>query len=314
MRVDLHIRSAWPSVTCTSPGVAIACMSACRPDNRQRRPSTIARQGVCMQTVRVELWWPTVTGPTDARPLKVRISDDIRAQIETGALRAGQQLPTLDELCRQYLCSLAAVREALDLLRQQGLVVTRQGVGSFVRERPSARRHGIERYSRSRWTAGRAVLIAEAEAQGHTASQILRELAEVPAPADVAHRLGVPDRTPVWVRRRTTMINDRPNQLADSYYPLDLIREVPILREENTGPGGGFARIEDSGHRLTQISEELRARMPNGPEIVSLRLPDGTPVVELLRTTYSGEHPVEVMRAILAGDMAEFAYTFPIPD
>jgi hypothetical protein len=41
----------------------------------------------------------------------------------------------------------------------------------------------------------------------------------------------------------------------------------------------------------------------------------GKPVIELLRTTYcTGNRPGEVMRSIIAGDMASFCYDFPIPD
>lgn len=55
--------------------------------------------------------------------------------------------------------------------------------------------------------------------------------------------------------------------------------------------------------------------MPVGPEIVLLRIPEGTPVVELIRTTYDTTgRPVEVMLSVIAGDMATFCYDFPIPD
>jgi GntR family transcriptional regulator len=245
----------------------------------------------------------------------VRIADDIRAKIETGEYPAGKQLPTYDELAADYLCSLAVVRKAVDLLRQQGLVVTRQGKGSFVRERPTARRHGMNRYSRSRWQSGQAVLIAEAARQGHEATQLIRFLGEVPAPGIVAEHLNIPLETPVFARRRTTLINDRPNQLADSYYPLPLVERVPKIREEDTGPGGGYARIEEAGIRLARIREELSVRMPTTPEVVTLKLPEGTPVVELVRTTCDDSGlPVEVMLATIAGDMITFDYDFPIPD
>jgi GntR family transcriptional regulator len=254
------------------------------------------------------------TGFTDARPLQVRVADDIRMRIETGEYAPGERLPTLDRLAELHRCSLAAVRKAIDLLKQQGLVVTVQGRGTFVRERPQARRHGIDRYSRSRWTAGKAILVAEAEAQGRTADQLIRELAEVPAPKPVAERLGIEPDTPVWVRRRTTLIDGRPNQLADSYYLLDLVRDTAITQED-TGPGGGFARLEEAGIPLGRIREDISVRMPTGPETVALELPPGTPVIDLARTTCDTDgRPVEVMLAVIAGDMATFSYDFPIPD
>ena len=143
----------------------------------------------------------------------------------------------------------------------------------------------------------------------------LRSLAEVPAPDEVAGRLGVEPGTPLWLRSRITYVNDRPNQLADSYYERDVADAAPALRQEDTRPGDGFARLEDAGFRLDHIREELATRMPVGPEKILLHLPEGTPVIELLRTTYdTGNRPVEVMRSIIAGDMASFCYDFPIPD
>jgi GntR family transcriptional regulator len=247
--------------------------------------------------------------------MQVRVADDLRMKIETGAYQPGDQLPTLDELADTHLCSLAVVRRAVDLLRQQGLVVTVQGKGTFVRERPRARRHGIDRYSRSRWRSGKAILTAEAEMQGHTAGQVMRELGEVEPPRDVAQRLSTPPGDLVWVRRRTTLVDDRPNQLADSFYPLDVVARAAQIREENTGPGGGFARLEEAGYELADICEEWSVRMPTGPESVALQLPTGTPVVDLIRTTFDTTgRAVEVMLAVMAGDMVHMAYRFPIPD
>ena len=251
---------------------------------------------------------------TDARPLQVRVADDIRLRIETGEYAPGQQLPTLDELATANMCSLAVIRKALDLLRQQGLVTTVQGKGSFVRERPSHQRRGIERYARSVWKTGQAIHTAEAHSQGHTGGQLMRELATVPAPSQVAERLRIEPGTQVWVRRRTTIIDGRPNQLADSYYELEVVQGTRIM-EENTGPGGSFARLEEAGYILDEIREEWLVRMPTGPESVALQLPAGTPVVDLIRTTFTTTgRPVEVFLATLAGDMFSFAYQFKIPD
>jgi len=255
------------------------------------------------------------TGPTDARPLQVRVADDIRAKIEAGEYAPGQQLPTYDALADTYLCSLAVVRKAADLLKQQGLLITVQGKGTFVRERARARRHGTDRYSRSRWSSGSAILVAEAARQGLEASQLMRFLGTTPAPAAAAERLGIETGTPVHVRRRTTLIDGRPNQLADSYYEAALAEAVPALKEEDTGPGGGFARIEEAGYRLARIREEIALRMPTGPESAALQLPEGTPVAELVRTVYDPRgRPLEVMIAVIAGDMVAFDYDFPVPD
>lgn len=255
--------------------------------------------------------------PTPSRRnLQTRIADHIRAQIETGQLKPGAQLLSLEDLAAENKCSVVTARAAVDMLKQQGLVITRQGRGTFVRERPKARRHGMARYSRATWqAAGVPILTAEAAAQGLEAHQDLRFIGDVPAPEAVAERLGVEPGELVLVRRRTTSIEDRPNQLADSYYLAEVAAAAPRLRDEDTGPGGGFARIEDAGYHLAEVEEEISVRMPTSPESVSLDLPEGTPVVSLIRTVRDDRGRVaEVMDAVIAGDMINFNYRFPIPD
>jgi GntR family transcriptional regulator len=87
-----------------------------------------------------------------------------------------------------------------------------------------------------------------------------------------------------------------------------------MLKEEDTG-GGGFFRLEEAGFHLAEMEEEISVRMPTSPESVALHLPAGTPVIDLYRTAYdSTGRPVEVMFAVIAGDMTSFHYRFPIPD
>lgn len=253
---------------------------------------------------------------SDARPLQVRLSDDIRIKIETGEYTPGQKLPTLREIADEYACSIASVRKAVDLLRQQGLVVSRQGKGSFVRERPSSVRHSMERSARSNWRgpSKTTILSAESVRQDIRATRIIRDLAEVRPPKAVLDRLGTSPNERVWTRKRTVFLNGRPSQLADSYYPLDIANGT-TLQEEETGPGGDFARLDEAGHTPSRIREEWTARMPTTPESSLLQLPDGTPVIDFTRTIFDQhDQPIEVMLSVIAGDTVSFCYEFPVPD
>lgn len=251
---------------------------------------------------------------TDERSIQTRIADDLRAGIEVGRYVPGDQLPTYEELRQTYRCSTGVARKAIDLLRQQGLVVSKQGKGVFVREHVTPKRHGIDRYARSRWQQGTAIHDAEAGSQGLSVRQTYRELGETPAPQSVAEAFGIEEGARVWVRRRTTIVADRPHQLADSYYPLDLALGTSLTREDS-GPGGGFARLDEAGDPLAEISEEWDARMPTSPESVALQLPGGTPVIDLTRIVYDTKgRAVEVMLAVIAADTVRMSYRFPIPD
>lgn len=76
--------------------------------------------------------------PDDPRAPYQQVADDLRAAIESGQLAPGAQLPALPTLTAEYGVSTGTARSALNVLRDAGLIVTRQGQGSFVRTRPAA--------------------------------------------------------------------------------------------------------------------------------------------------------------------------------
>jgi DNA-binding transcriptional regulator YhcF (GntR family) len=67
------------------------------------------------------------------RPLYQQVADDLRAQIAAGLLEPGHSLPTADGLGRSYGVGVDAARDALSLLRDEGLVETRRGHPARVR-------------------------------------------------------------------------------------------------------------------------------------------------------------------------------------
>jgi GntR family transcriptional repressor for pyruvate dehydrogenase complex len=60
-------------------------------------------------------------------------------QIVAGQLAEGERLPSEAQLCEMFGVSRPVVREALQRLRADGLVLARQGSGTFVMARPAAR-------------------------------------------------------------------------------------------------------------------------------------------------------------------------------
>lgn len=65
-------------------------------------------------------------------PLYVRLAEAIRAEITEGRLKTGDRLPTEAELSRIHGVSRITVRQAFDVLREQGLIERFAGRGSFV--------------------------------------------------------------------------------------------------------------------------------------------------------------------------------------
>jgi GntR family transcriptional regulator len=251
---------------------------------------------------------------TDARPMQVRVADDLRNQIRRGDLTPGDKLPTLAVIASRYSVSEMVARRAVELLRQEGSVISRRGSGTYVREVIAVRRYGIERYSRSVWGGAKPqpILKAEGGSQGKAVGQT-SGTEQVPAPDFVADRL--PDVEPgdlVYVRRRVTTLDGVINQSADSYFSLATGERSPAV-VAGEGSGGHIARINAISPVL-EIQEEISTRMPHGPEASRLEIPQGTPVFEVIRTYHCEEGPLDVTMFVIRGDMAQFSYQFPVPD
>lgn len=73
--------------------------------------------------------------PNDDRPPYLQVSSVLRAEILTRKYEPGTQLPSGPELSKRFEVARGTVTRALDLLKDEGLIVTRKGSGSFVRER-----------------------------------------------------------------------------------------------------------------------------------------------------------------------------------
>ncbi|HUK82517.1 MAG TPA: GntR family transcriptional regulator [Verrucomicrobiae bacterium] len=76
--------------------------------------------------------------PSSAVPVYRQIVDQIRYQIASGTVRAGDRLPSVRELARRLPANQNTVLKAYELLTHEGLLSRRQGDGTFVTDMPSA--------------------------------------------------------------------------------------------------------------------------------------------------------------------------------
>lgn len=77
---------------------------------------------------------PRQIDPTADRAVYRQLADIIRDQITNGDLRPRELLPSEGRLAQIHEVGRDAVRDALALLRAEGLIVTEKGVGSRVRD------------------------------------------------------------------------------------------------------------------------------------------------------------------------------------
>ena len=68
-------------------------------------------------------------------PLYQQLSEKIKQQITDGKLKAGDKLMTEAEFSQHFEVSRITVRKAIELLADDGFVVRKQGIGTFVAEK-----------------------------------------------------------------------------------------------------------------------------------------------------------------------------------
>jgi len=82
--------------------------------------------------------------PTESRrPVKSYewVMNELKLRLDRGEMRAGDRLPSVEELAKTYGVGRSTVREALSALKAMGLIDIRQGGGTFVKDPPAAPPH-----------------------------------------------------------------------------------------------------------------------------------------------------------------------------
>ena len=74
-------------------------------------------------------------------PRYVQLADLLRRRIAQGELKAGDQLPTLQDLTCEFEVARVTARQAVEVLAREGLLSAQQGRGTFVTATPPRVRH-----------------------------------------------------------------------------------------------------------------------------------------------------------------------------
>lgn len=209
------------------------------------------------------------------------IADVLRSKILSGELPPGEKIPSENMLIEEYGVGRETAHRALQVLRDEGLTVSRQGAPTRVRRFHPIRRSATRRLSSEVWGCGTSMWDLDVRDERPEVRDI--EVDEVGASARVASALSIKHGAPVIRRRRRYFLDGGPVMTAVSHLPADIAAGTQIA-ELDTGPGGIYARLQDLDHGPASFTEELRVRMPTKDEKKALVLQRGTPVILLVRT------------------------------
>lgn len=214
------------------------------------------------------------------------IADDLRRRIDDGEFVAGMVLPSEADLGRSYDASRVTVRRALDVLRDEGLVDSRQGFGWFV---------AAERVSQV--LDGLATIETQLAETGRSSRRRILDFRFRDAPAHVAAILG----PRVLEVRRLNLADGRPFARVTVWCREDLGAELSHADVEKAS-FGDLLPVELAG-----ADQRIGAATVSDDDAVLLGVPEGSPVLVVSRTTTSTEgRAVLVSEHVFPGHLTEF--------
>jgi GntR family transcriptional regulator len=244
-----------------------------------------------------------------AEPVRVRrkavhahekIAADYRHQIETGKLLPGDVMPPLSKVREVYGCSQNVASAAYQMLKGEGLVITRPGAGTIVAERPRVvPATGAQRADRVE--SGGPNYAHGEESTGHTSE--LRSCADL----GVCRDLGIDAHDEVVLRKRVFRRDGHPTVLAISVINPRAAAAVPELLESRKLPFYWHDAYADrTGRRIWRLPERRTARLASRDELKALEVPlpsdvdVAVPVLVKYTVWHDDQGPIEVWEDVLA--------------
>lgn len=175
-------------------------------------------------------------------PLYVQLMEELETSIRNGVYKPGDKIMTEAEMAKEYGVSLITVRKAVGSLMEKGLVVRKQGKGTFVTK---------PKYSRNMKKLQSFTEMCEQMGVKPGAQVLENRL--IMADKKVADRLGIEPGSNVVYIYRLRLADGEPVQVEKSYFPL----KYAFLLEEDLNNGSMFECLKEKAGAKVASSEKM---------------------------------------------------------
>lgn len=231
--------------------------------------------------------------PDSPLPLYYQLQQAIKREIEEGRWRPGDMITSERELMRVANVSRATVRQAIAALISEGLLVREHGRGTFV-TRPHFEQQLNTVYSFSE----------QIKAFGLKLNDRILQRTVLPAPPDIAGKLGIVANEPVIHLQRLRLVDGVPLMINSSYIPYRL---CPDLLTDDVGSSLYRILIERYNLPPLRSRDLLEPIVADRGLAFHLQVAVGAPLMYVERVAYTyNDLPLQVGRNHIRGDMCRF--------
>jgi GntR family transcriptional regulator len=227
-------------------------------------------------------------------PYYAQLIDLIKNQIQQQVWKPGDKIPGEPELCELYGISRTVVRQALQELEHDGLILRRKGKGTFVASPKIGESLAYKLTGFYHDMLERGL---------RPATRVLHQRV-ISVPETAAAYLELTAGTPVVDIRRLRSVNDEPIQLVTSFIPYSL---CPQAAEVDLTDRSLYDFLEECGLRITRGRRFIEAVEAGDEAARLLKVKRGQAMVMLNSVSYLANGvPVEYYLAIHRGDRTRF--------
>lgn len=218
-----------------------------------------------------------------------QIAEALRQRIRDGVLAPGERLPNQRRLAQEFGVTLMTLRQALEGLERDGLIVRRHGLGTFVAA-PSIDYDilALRRFA------------GDLTALGEQVTTRVLQTRFLPADRRAAAALAVGPQARVLMLERLRLVDGHPMSLQRSFLPTALGEEV-LKADLTTTPLRQVLEYK-LGLTLTRARETVAAIRLPAREARELGCRPGVPAFQSERTSFAGSRPVVFDRVFIPGD------------
>lgn len=217
------------------------------------------------------------------QPLYAQIQALITRRIGEGAWKPGDLLPTELELAAEYGVSQGTVRKALAALEGEKLIVRRQGIGTYVARH--ARDTVLFRFFR---------IVSPDGARLTPRSRLIRQGIQSATLAQ-ARQLDLEPGAELHAVTRLRILHDRPAIYEEIFVPVSLVPSLDLPKCGEMEEEMYVVYQERCNILIARVEEKLRAVVAGREERRVLGLPEGAPLLEIVRLAFDvSGRPVEL--------------------
>lgn len=214
----------------------------------------------------------------------------LRDELNHGKWKSGERMPSEAELIAAYGVSRITVRQAFDLLVNDGLVYRRRGSGTFVASRPIEL--GLNRI---------ISFTEDMDQRGlHPETRLIAAHTE-PATADIAHKLDIEPGAELAVLERLRLADGMPMSVERAYL---VHRFCPgVLGGDYVHTSLQKALLEQYGIRLARAVQSIWSIAADQALADTLSVAAGAPLFYIERISFrQAGIPVEFLQVYQRGD------------